>query len=278
MFDAEARRASRDECSGWDAGLGEEGVPIPGAEGTAEGDGAVVHADRVPADDAAEQGAKGLEAKHGADRDVEASGARGAGEVIDEPAEGGGAVLPGEDANDLGVFKVVHEEAGQDEIRRLGEGEREGVGGEPGDGGTAETGVMGPGAEIGFAGKTRGLRVEINAGEGDGEATYGGPAADTAEGVSSAGADVEDAQGAVRSEGDSLPGGVPGGTGEKGEGGAIGAGDAVDLFEGVEAVSEGVEAARGIHELGEGVGGGATREGGWGEVWKRHVACDQCMG
>ena len=94
MFKAEAGGAGGDQCSVCDAGAGEERVPVCRAKGTAKGDGAIVHAEGIPAEYAAEQQAQGLNAKYGGESQVKPGGAGGAGEIVDEPPKCCGGVLP----------------------------------------------------------------------------------------------------------------------------------------------------------------------------------------
>ena len=217
-------------------------MPICGAEGAAKGDGAVIQAVGVPAEKSAKQSKQPCRAG-------------GAGEVVNEPAEHGGLLLPAEDANDLGLFKVVHEEAGKNEIGWIGQMEREGVRGNPGDGSAAKPGVARARASFGLTGEHSGVRMQVNTGEDDRKAANSGPATDAAEGVSAAGADVEDAERTVWREDDAPPGSMAMRSGEKAQSRAVGASDPIDLGKGAEATAQEVERGRGVHEFREGMRG-----------------------
>lgn len=161
-------------------------------------------------------------------------------------------MLPAQNTADLRIFKVMEEEGGEDEVGRLGQGEGEGVGGDPRDGlRGAKAGVAGGAAGLGFAGEDGGLGVEVDAGEGDGEAADGGPAGDADQGVAAAGAEVKDAERMVGRKAEAAGAGVIEGLGEKTEDGAVGAGEPVDLFEGAQTAAHDREGAGLIHPLGE---------------------------
>lgn len=250
VFEAEAGEAGGKDADGGgrDFGEGKEMLPVCGAEGAAERDRAVVACEGVPAEEGGEQA-------------VEAGGAGGAGEVVDEPAEAGGLVLPAEHADDPVLFQVVHEKARDDEVRRVRGGKGEGVCGKPEDGrGRAQARVARGAAEFGLTGEDGGLGVEIDAGEIDGNAADGGPASDADEGVSAAGADIENAEGRLRGEVPAVRSGGDDRALKKAQGGPVAAGELVDLLERAKTAAKGAERTGGVHELGEGGGGGAVEE------------------
>ena len=86
-------------------------------------------------------------------------------------------------------------------------------------------------------------------------------------------ADVEDAQGSVFREAETLICGAPGGSRKEGQGGTIGAGDDVDLPQRIEAAAQGVDRRGSVHEFGKRMGRGTGEEGGGGEIGAGHGFC-----
>ena len=166
---------------GCDTGLSEHALPVVGDEGAAERDGAVVRDVAVPAEEERDEA-------------EESGGAAAAVEIVDEPAEAGVDFHPAKVADDFGGAEVVGEERAEDDVGLLCGGVGEDVGGEELNVGSA--GVFAAEFESGAGG----VRVEVDAGELDGEVAFGGPVSDGAEGVAAAGADVKDAEGVRRSK------------------------------------------------------------------------------
>src|SRR6185437_4256662 len=144
-----------------------------GDEGAAERDRAVVLDEAVPAEEDGEKAEP-------------EGGAAAAVEVVDEPAEAGVLLHPGEEADDLGRAEVMGEKRADDDVGlRVGlVGEDVGV--DPVDAGGEW--VVGVERACGAGG----VRVEVDAGEADGKVARGGPMRDGDQGVAAARADVQD--------------------------------------------------------------------------------------
>jgi hypothetical protein len=168
-------------CCG-ESGGGAVTLPVFWDEGAGDGDGAVVLHKGMQAHDA------GKQAEEAVGRDI-------SGEIVDEPAVEGVGFQPLKEADDFVVGEMVGEERSDDEMRMLVGGVGEDVAGDPLNAACGRAGFRGDGGGVG---------VEVEAGEFDGYALSLRALFDTAEGVTVAGADVEDAEGRVGAPGSSL--------------------------------------------------------------------------
>jgi len=122
-----------------------------------------------------------------------------------------------EEFGDGFVGEVVGEEGAEDDVGGAVEGGGEDVGGDPGDGGGGDVLVA-----VALVGEAGGVGVDVYAGEAEGDAAFGSPAVDVAEGVAVAAGGVDDVEGFV---GDA---GVLEDSGEEREGWFVAAGPAVE--------------------------------------------------
>src|ERR1039458_6159770 len=110
-------------------------LPILGNKGASDGDGAVVLNKRVKASKFGKHAKKMI-------------GNRGAGEIVDEPAEFGVELHPLQEANDVRLSEVVGEERTDDEVNRLFGLVGKDVGRDPTNRGFEGTGLGGDGDSV----------------------------------------------------------------------------------------------------------------------------------
>jgi len=99
---------------------------------------------------------------------------------------------------------------------------------------------------VALAGEAGGVGVDVDAGEAKGDAAFGGPAGDVAEGVAVAAGGVDDVEGFVRDAG------VFEDAGEEVEGGFVAAGPVVEAGEAEGGGAVGGVGAGFVHEFAEG--------------------------